>query len=137
MPEAERTWLVAIWLAVSYIVLLVISISLCSLIILTSRERRRARLREINQLIPVRPPVRHLSPEELGVLRRFVSTYRIERSPETCTICYEELEASVKVVRLPLCLHVFHVKCLQEWLVIRAICPCCKGDVLSALGLET
>ena len=141
MPEAERTWLVAMWLAVSYIILLVITLFLCSLVILTFRERRRVRLREINQLVPAhppaRPPARLLLPEELGVLRRYVSTYRPEGSSETCTICYEELEASVKVVRLPVCLHVFHLKCIQEWLVIKAICPCCKGDVLSAFGLET
>lgn len=136
MPEAERTWLVVMWLTVSYIVLLVLTISLCSLAALTFRERRRARLQQINQFIAIHPPTRLLLPEELGVLRRYVSNYRPGDPSETCTICYEELEATEQVARLPLCLHVFHYKCIREWLVIKAVCPCCKGDVLSAFGLE-
>ena len=135
MPEAERTWLVAMWLIVSYILILVLTISICSLTLLTLKERRRIQSR--THLLPIQPANRLLLPEEQGVLLRHVTTYRSSGTSETCTICYEELEATQRVVRLPLCLHVFHYKCIREWLAIKAVCPCCKGDVLCAFGLET
>lgn len=134
MPEAERTWLVVMWLTVNYILLLVLTISLCSLTVLTFKERRRAQSRP--RLLPIPPPSRLLLPEEQGALLRHVTAYKSTGTGETCTICYEELEATQRVVRLPVCLHVFHYKCIREWLAIKAVCPCCKGDVLCALGLE-
>lgn len=78
-----------------------------------------------------------LTSEDLHVLDRHMRAYVSNGSEETCAICCEVLMPSETVVQIPICLHVFHSKCLTEWLVIKAVCPNCKGDVLTALGIDT
>ena len=44
-----------------------------------------------------------------------------------CAICRDDYTSHVKIVTLPTCKHVFHKKCIKEWLCKhRAVCPLCK-----------
>ncbi|KAI8872338.1 hypothetical protein GQ42DRAFT_75451 [Ramicandelaber brevisporus] len=46
---------------------------------------------------------------------------------EQCSICLCDHEVGQTVRQLP-CGHVFHLECIDRWLVISATCPCCKTD---------
>lgn len=44
---------------------------------------------------------------------------------EKCTICLVEFEDGETVNQLP-CQHIFHVNCIENWLLRTATCPVCK-----------
>lgn len=46
----------------------------------------------------------------------------------SCTICLEEFGSECKVKTLP-CFHIFHAKCITEWLRRKAECPICRTRV--------
>jgi E3 ubiquitin-protein ligase RNF13 len=49
---------------------------------------------------------------------------------DTCPICLDEYEEGVKIRILP-CEHVYHIKCIDEWLLKNnRFCPVCKRRVL-------
>lgn len=50
---------------------------------------------------------------------------------EICSICVEDFQSMERVVMLPQCLHVYHVKCIEQWLVEKKsdFCPLCKTKV--------
>ncbi|KAJ1993447.1 hypothetical protein H4R33_000640 [Dimargaris cristalligena] len=47
---------------------------------------------------------------------------------DTCTICLDDIAKGQTVRQLP-CLHIYHVECIDEWLVQKSsACPLCKAD---------
>merc|ERR1712187_129487 len=49
--------------------------------------------------------------------------------PTTCPICMENwTDVSSDIVLTP-CLHAFHEKCLQGWMVRSIDCPSCRWDI--------
>jgi len=51
-----------------------------------------------------------------------------EQNNAPCPICFDEIELDEEVRRLP-CLHVFHVECVDSWLIKRGFCPKCKKNL--------
>lgn len=47
---------------------------------------------------------------------------------EKCTICLCEFENGEDVRRLP-CMHLFHINCVDQWLVTNTKCPICRVDI--------
>ncbi|PWA98144.1 RING/U-box superfamily protein [Artemisia annua] len=46
-----------------------------------------------------------------------------------CAICLQSFK-NIEVVReLPKCRHIFHLKCIDEWLISSGSCPVCRSDV--------
>ena len=45
----------------------------------------------------------------------------------TCTICMDELKEGEFVRKLS-CMHKFHPKCVDKWLLTKPLCPNCKCD---------
>ncbi|KAI3732837.1 hypothetical protein L1987_64046 [Smallanthus sonchifolius] len=54
-----------------------------------------------------------------------------------CTICLGEYEDDEWVKTLPICLHVFHVSCIDTWFQTHSSCPLCRSDVLELKGLDS
>ncbi|KAI3983740.1 hypothetical protein MKX01_001144 [Papaver californicum] len=52
---------------------------------------------------------------------------------EDCSICLQILEVGDNALILK-CSHIFHEKCMSEWLRIKPNCPVCKFDVKMTLG---
>merc|ERR1719271_2255889 len=58
------------------------------------------------------------------------------RSDLKCTICLCDVEAGQKLRELYLCKHVFHQKCIDQWLlgtpVYSVTCPLCRGNLFES-----
>ncbi|KAK9665256.1 hypothetical protein RND81_14G100500 [Saponaria officinalis] len=53
----------------------------------------------------------------------------IQPDDDTCPICLIEYHTKDVLKILPMCLHRFHVNCLDEWLVSNGSCPICRVDL--------
>ncbi|KAL5198617.1 hypothetical protein ABZP36_002129 [Zizania latifolia] len=52
-----------------------------------------------------------------------------ETDNNCCAVCLQDFEASQFVRVLPHCQHMFHVKCIDNWLSRHASCPLCRAGV--------
>ncbi|KAK2983731.1 hypothetical protein RJ640_024084 [Escallonia rubra] len=48
-----------------------------------------------------------------------------------CVVCLGELEGGNMVRLLPNCMHVFHVPCIDEWLMAHTSCPVCRSPIVA------
>ncbi|KAJ8622828.1 hypothetical protein MRB53_031357 [Persea americana] len=48
-----------------------------------------------------------------------------------CTVCLGELEEGDLVRILPHCHHVFHLQCIDEWLISHSNCPLCRSLIVA------
>lgn len=69
-----------------------------------------------------------LTKQELQKLPRSIHQ---KTEPIPCLICLEDIKPSTEIITLP-CSHSFHVKCVQNWLKVKAICPTCRGSAKPA-----
>ncbi|GMS84427.1 hypothetical protein PENTCL1PPCAC_6602 [Pristionchus entomophagus] len=58
--------------------------------------------------------------------------YRKEMGESECAICMGELDAGERVRYLP-CMHLFHVECVDDWLIRSFNCPSCLEPVDSTM----
>ncbi|XP_048566555.1 NEP1-interacting protein-like 1 isoform X2 [Triticum urartu] len=47
----------------------------------------------------------------------------------TCPICLHEFQAGESARRLPACCHLFHLVCIDNWLMWKSDCPVCRHTV--------
>ncbi|KAL6876367.1 hypothetical protein ACP4OV_012939 [Aristida adscensionis] len=45
-----------------------------------------------------------------------------------CSVCLGAFEHGEMVRLLPLCLHLYHVECIDPWLAKRSSCPVCRSE---------
>ena len=55
-------------------------------------------------------------------------TVSIENNSDKCIICLETLEIS-EVCKMKNCIHIFHKKCIKNWLNIKHNCPTCRTSI--------
>ncbi|XP_051199488.1 RING-H2 finger protein ATL39-like [Lolium perenne] len=46
-----------------------------------------------------------------------------------CSVCLGTLQAGEMMRMLPLCKHLYHVECIDIWLVSHDTCPLCRSEV--------
>ncbi|XP_020676759.1 RING-H2 finger protein ATL74-like [Dendrobium catenatum] len=74
-------------------------------------------------------------------LNRRIPVSRYQRREENqlageCSVCLSELVDGDEVRRLPACKHVFHVGCIDVWLLRHDNCPLCRAEALES-SLDT
>ncbi|XP_024967930.1 NEP1-interacting protein 2-like [Cynara cardunculus var. scolymus] len=52
-----------------------------------------------------------------------------ECNETSCTICLQDFKNGEEGRELLNCRHVFHLKCIDEWLIRQGSCPICRKDV--------
>lgn len=45
---------------------------------------------------------------------------------EVCSICCDEVLPKTLIRRMPECKHMFHQRCIDNWLKMKPICPNCN-----------
>ncbi len=59
--------------------------------------------------------------------REYTESEKAKESSKTCTICLCEFEVDEKVCGLPCDNgHIFHTKCIEQWLETNSVCPVCR-----------
>ena len=43
-----------------------------------------------------------------------------------CAICVEDILENTEVIRKLECNHIYHIECIDNWLILKAQCPMCK-----------
>jgi len=70
-----------------------------------------------------------LTPEQIKELPEAVAGMLQLPEDSECSICLNSLDPSDTVRQLGTCGHTFHKSCIDLWLLRRADCPLCKGNV--------
>ncbi|KAJ4788904.1 RING/U-box superfamily protein [Rhynchospora pubera] len=85
-----------------------------------------------------RPAENGLSPSDIAEIPSFAyqrnSRNVLNGSDEgvgwlQCAVCIATVKEGEMVRQLPMCKHVFHVKCIDKWLGSHSTCPMCRADV--------
>mmetsp|Transcript_98138 Transcript_98138/g.275991 ORF Transcript_98138/g.275991 Transcript_98138/m.275991 type:complete len:155 (+) Transcript_98138:610-1074(+) len=50
------------------------------------------------------------------------------KEDQSCQVCMEDFEEGDELRTLP-CFHLFHAKCVDQWLKVNSICPTCRHKV--------
>ena len=53
---------------------------------------------------------------------------------ESCSICLADYSGGDQVMQLP-CGHVFHAKCIEEWLNLSQLCAICRSNIVTSLDI--
>lgn len=46
-----------------------------------------------------------------------------------CAVCLAAVQEGEMVRRLPVCMHVYHVECIDRWLTAHRTCPLCRSEL--------
>ncbi|GMI76801.1 Arabidopsis Toxicos en Levadura 24 [Hibiscus trionum] len=72
---------------------------------------------------------RGLSGDSLNRLPCHVMLDEIKETIINCTICLQDIKLGEMVRSLPNCWHMFHLVCVDKWLIRQGSCPVCRQDV--------
>ncbi|XP_021719703.1 NEP1-interacting protein-like 1 isoform X2 [Chenopodium quinoa] len=56
----------------------------------------------------------------------------ISHNDVCCTICLQGIEEGERARKLPNCQHLFHMMCIDEWLIRSTSCPVCRKNVVDS-----
>jgi hypothetical protein len=98
---------------------------------LMERQAGAHRVAEMNaQVVPFAPAAAASDPAS-DCASSAGSSHSVSLSLPTCSVCLDPLEPQASVVYFVPCAHVFHAKCLSEWLAAKATCPVCRARWMS------
>lgn len=126
LPEAKEYWMFMTWIIFSYVwicVYCITSLLRCYLETAVPRSYDVDNGQGLSNFQIETIPETTLSQEEVQSL-----------SSKLCSICLEEFNSTQTVKRIPVCSHIFHSVCIEDWLTRRNTCPLCRQAVMDANG---
>ncbi|KAL6012292.1 hypothetical protein ACLOJK_002771 [Asimina triloba] len=119
----------ALFISLFFIFVGIAAVLLLHLLIAGRALRRPRRI----ALLPNSPS--GLSPDDLQKLPCFdYGSPAVRASPADCPICLDGFREKESCRILPQCSHVFHARCIDEWLAKAPVCPVCRSVVSGAVG---
>ncbi|XP_071728764.1 RING-H2 finger protein ATL38-like [Rutidosis leptorrhynchoides] len=86
----------------------------------------------------MREVVHGLDPAVIATFATFlyasVRDIKIGQSVLECAVCLNEFQDHETLRLLPKCSHVFHLNCIDTWLVSHVTCPVCRADLVVRPG---
>ncbi|XVE80147.1 hypothetical protein DITRI_Ditri14bG0116000 [Diplodiscus trichospermus] len=73
---------------------------------------------------------RGLSLEEIEKVLPLVNYKSLGKTSDECVICLEDFEDDVLCRVFPVCKHVFHYSCIDNWLRNHITCPTCRNCIV-------
>ncbi|KAG8638002.1 putative RING-H2 finger protein ATL19 [Manihot esculenta] len=58
-------------------------------------------------------------------------TYKTTTSITECAICLDEFGSGDLCRLLPLCKHIYHFECINQWLLEELTCPICRSPIVN------
>lgn len=114
------------------ILLITVSCYICSRA--EGRERRLAATHILRQQAAGKRCVQGISDAALsscpkiGYSQAKLDRGSTESTRSSCSICLVEYKESDILRLLPSCRHLFHVRCVDQWLRMHATCPVCRNS---------
>lgn len=69
------------------------------------------------------------------ILDKFYEPYLItDKSDNICSICLEKINMNKDAVKLNNCSHIYHIKCIDPWLLENQTCPNCRQETQSLIN---
>jgi len=124
LPEHNQYWTCLIWIIMCYIWIV---IYLCLRGTMCYFERRSLGVASRFSYIST-----GLTSREISELPSYAASS--ELTEKECSICLESYRVGVKVKKLPRCMHIFHVSCIDQWLQRKTTCPLCRLQVKGWIG---
>ncbi|KAL3838145.1 hypothetical protein ACJIZ3_022736 [Penstemon smallii] len=59
-----------------------------------------------------------------------IKLHKSELNASICSICLADYKDTDSIRLLPDCGHVFHLKCIDPWLLLHSTCPICRNSPL-------
>jgi len=66
------------------------------------------------------------SSDVLESLQPEIFSRELQKRCTECSVCLCEFELNTEVIQLPVCGHMFHPACIQNWLRLHNSCPVCR-----------
>ncbi|WOL05956.1 NEP1-interacting protein 2 [Canna indica] len=74
--------------------------------------------------------IRGLDMDEVDKLPKIKVTAEHNLDPAICcSVCLQDFQVGEMVRRLPNCDHMFHLPCIDSWLIRHGSCPLCRRDI--------
>ncbi len=83
---------------------------------------------ELKQLSRVRNAISMLDDDAQTISLSGLKMTPNDNTGDNCVICTETLSYVDRIFDIP-CGHLFHARCLDEWLVIKSTCPICRTSI--------
>ncbi|GLT89597.1 hypothetical protein SLE2022_075740 [Rubroshorea leprosula] len=65
------------------------------------------------------------------MLRATIFKYNKDCQEGMCAVCLSDFNEDDEIRILPECLHIFHVPCIDAWLISHSNCPLCRANTAS------
>ncbi|CAL0319325.1 unnamed protein product [Lupinus luteus] len=103
-----------------------------------TERRMRGRLDLAIPIVGINHRPRGLEPEIIETFPTFVYStvkgLKIGRATLECAVCLNEFQDNETLRLIPVCSHVFHLECIDIWLVHHSTCPVCRANLVSTSG---
>lgn len=143
VPTGTHLWFTFLWLALSYILVIVhIALGITAWVLERRVHNAEANLHALEDADMISrwgqvsrvdgywalsQPNVGLTPSEIGELTSTCVVCSTEE--QECSICLNTLQPGESIRQLGVCGHQFHKSCIDLWLIRRADCPLCKQSV--------